>query len=95
MATVKQYVTSLWGMQTQIAKALGCDLQFSSLELRALLLSVDIALGIVLQALTSATVPVTTDAALQQAMNNVLNLGWLEQAAPIISDGNTNPPLNL
>lgn len=95
MATVKQYVTNLWNMQTQVARAMGCDIQYASLETRVLLLTVDIAVGIVLSALTSGAVPVTTDAALQTAMNNVLGLGWLPQAAPLIDPNNPNPPLNL
>lgn len=95
MASIKTYVTSLWGMQTQVAQAMGCDLRYAALETRVLLLTVDIAIGVVLSALTSGASPVTTDAALSTAMNNVLGLGWLPQAVPLIDPNNTNPPLNL
>lgn len=95
MASIKTYVTSLWNMQAQVCRAMGCDIQYASLESRVLLLSVDIAIGVVLSALTSGATPVTTDAALTTAMNNILGLGWLPQAVPLIDPNNPNPPLNL
>lgn len=95
MATIKGYVTSLWNMQTQVARAMGCDLQYAALETRVLLLAVDVGIAIVLQALTSGATPVTTDAALQAQVNSVLGLGWLPQAAALIDPNNPNPPLSL
>lgn len=95
MATIKGYVTNLWNMQVKVSQAMGCDLQYASLETRVLLLSVNIGIALVLQALTSGSTPVTTDAALQSQVNAILGLGWLPQAQQLIDPNNPNPPLSL
>lgn len=83
MATVKQYVTSLWEAQQVISRKLGFDIRRAPLEMRCIVLAVDVTLGVVIKVLTDGNV--ITDAALQTRLNAVRDATYPLQPASVPS----------
>lgn len=81
MATVKQYVTALWEAQQVISRKLGFDLRRASVEMRCVVLAVDVTLGVVIKVLTDGGV--ITDQALQTRMNAVRDAAYPQQPASV------------
>lgn len=81
MATVKQYVMSLWEAQRVISRKLGFDIRRAPLETRCIVLAVDVTLGVVIKVLTDGGV--ITDAALQTRMNAVRDAVYPQQPASV------------
>lgn len=71
MATIKQYVSTMWGAEKTIAQQMGLDIRRSSFEVRVAVLTVNCVLAAVIKVLTNGGV--ITDAALQTQLNAIAN----------------------
>lgn len=81
MATIKQYVTSLWNAEKTISAKMGLDLRRASFELRCAVLTVDCVLAALVKTLTAAGV--TTDAALQAQLDAIAGSAIPQQPASL------------
>jgi hypothetical protein len=82
VATLKTYARTLWDVQQTVGRALGFDLRRSSLEVRALVISVDAALSLILKILVDKGL--LSDIELNAAVQQVRNMSFtpLERQPP-------------
>ena len=92
MATIKQYATQLWKVQSAVSQKLGYDLRQAELPIRALAVSVCVTLGCVLRILFLKGT--ATDNEMNTVLSNARDAEYpqLPYRPPVIDEEHLDPP---